>query len=104
MVAMIQRFKIGPIEFEADDEKAEANLRRHGVSFPVAARSFVDPFARVFPDKEHSLHESRWINVGSSPDGRLLLTAYTLRGERIRLISSRPANRRERHAFEATHS
>ena len=34
------------------------------MSFPVAARSFVDPFARVFPDKEHSLHESRWIDRG----------------------------------------
>lgn len=100
---MTIRFRVGPLAFEVDPAKAEGNARRHGVSVWSAATSFLDPLARIEADREHALHEDRWINVGAASDGRLLVTAYTLRGDRIRIISCRTANRRERHDFETRH-
>lgn len=65
------------MEFEWDDAKAEANLRKHGVSFDEAATAFADPLAAIFPDPDHSEGEPREILVGfalgagASPDHQL---------------------------------
>lgn len=103
VLTVLIRFRIGPFAFEVDHAKADFNLQRHQVSVWSAATSFLDPFAHVEFDREHALDEDRWINVGSASDGRLLVTAYTLRGDRIRIISCRTADRRERHDFETRH-
>ena len=63
------------MEFEWDDDKAESNLRKHGVSFPEAATAFADPLAAIFPDSDHSDDEVREILVGYSERGRLLVVS-----------------------------
>ena len=88
------------MEFEWDPLKAEANRRKHGVEFSEAGTVFGDSLAVTFADPDHSEDELRWITVGLSSAGRLLFVAHTNRGERARIISARPASRRERKLYE----
>ena len=88
------------VEFEWDAVKAPRNRRRHGVVFGEAAETFLDPLAAVSLDVEHSDGEQRLMLLGRSLRGRLLVTVFTEREDRIRIISSRPANRREVKGYE----
>jgi uncharacterized DUF497 family protein len=90
-----------PIEFAWDPDKAESNLRRHGVSFHEAATVFGDPLSTTVPDPDHSLEEERYIIVGMSHRGRMLMVAHTEQGDYIRIISARELTRRERRQYEA---
>jgi len=83
------------VEFEWDDAKAARNLRIHGVSFDEARTTFNDPLAFMHADEEHSNEEARFMLLGMSREGRLLMTVFAERGERIRIISSRRATRQE---------
>ena len=82
------------MEIEFDPTKAAKNLTKHGISFEEAASVLLDPMALGFEDPD-SQGESRWIVLGMSSQARLLTVVYTLRGERIRLISARKATRKE---------
>jgi len=75
-------------------------LDKHGVSFDEAETIFADPLFLTFPDPDHSIGENRLIIMGESSEGRLLVVAFAERGEVVRLISARPATRRERRAYE----
>lgn len=86
--------------YESDPEKAEANLRKHGVSFEEAATVFLDPLAVTYPDPDHSDEEDREITIGHSVKQRVLFVSHSQRGDRIRLISARKATRRERKGHE----
>jgi uncharacterized protein len=86
--------------FEWDDAKAQANQHKHGVSFPEASTVFADPLAAIFPDEDHSDDETREIIVGQSDRPRLLVVSFTERGDKIRIISARPATPSERKDFE----
>jgi uncharacterized protein len=88
------------MSFDWDEEKALTNLDRHGVSFEEAQTVFDDPLYVDFYDPEHSLAEHRYIILGESRHGRLLLVSYTERGGVIRLISSREATPAERRDYE----
>jgi uncharacterized DUF497 family protein len=88
------------VEFEWDDAKAEANLRKHGVSFAEAATAFADPLAVIFPDPDHSDAEDREIIVGYSERGRLLIVSFTERPPNLRVISARVASPAERRNHE----
>ena len=88
------------MEFEWDDQKEEANLRKHGVSFVDAMAIFGDSLALTGYDPDHSDHEDRYITMGRTPEGRLLLVVHTDRGDTIRIISARDATRRERKDYE----
>jgi uncharacterized DUF497 family protein len=89
--------------FEWDANKAATNLRKHGVSFGEAATVFADPDALDGPDLPHSAQEVRFLRLGRSLTGRVLMVAYTVRGvsddEKIRIISARRASRKERAAY-----
>jgi len=85
-------------EFEWDDAKAALNWRNHGVSFEMAQDVFKDIFAIEWTDDRHGDAEERFVAVGMV-EGRLLFVAYTLRGERIRIISAREAEPRERRRY-----
>jgi uncharacterized DUF497 family protein len=91
--------------FEWDPRKAEANAAKHGVSFDEAVTVFLDSKALDGPDARHSKNEMRFLRMGRSADGRVLMVAYTVRrsgdAETIRIISARRASRRERAAFGA---
>lgn len=88
------------MEFEWDPNKAALNLERHDVSFSEAATVFDDPLSVAVLDPDHSFEEQRFIIVGSSHRGRLLIVAYTERGENIRIITARELTRKEREAYE----
>jgi uncharacterized DUF497 family protein len=89
--------------FEWDARKAAANLAKHGVEFEEAVTAFGDPDALDGPDIQHSSREARFLRLGKSVLGRVLLVSYTLRisghVETIRIISARRASRRERKAY-----
>ena len=72
--------------FEWNSRKAEANLRKHGVSFTEAGTVFGDDLAITVPDPDHSMDEDRFITIGWSNRRRLLMDAHTDRGDHIRII------------------
>ena len=88
------------MNFEWDPEKANTNLRKHGVTFQEAATVFEDVLSMTYYDPDHSQDESRYITVGMSRSRRLLIVAHTDRGENIRIISGRKTTRRERKQYE----
>jgi uncharacterized DUF497 family protein len=90
------------MEFEWDSAKAEKNLAKHGVSFAEAATLFGDPLSLTYPDPDHSVREQRFITIGCSQDGRVLIVAHTDRAESIRIISARKATSRERRHYETS--
>ena len=87
-------------EFYWDTAKAIANLGKHGVSFPEAATVLEDPLSTTFPDEAHSTEELRFVTIGASSRGRILVVAHTERDDTIRIISARRATRRERAFYE----
>jgi uncharacterized protein len=88
------------VEFEWDGRKAERNLRKHGVPFTEAVTVLADPFELMIDDPDHSFGEERFVSVGMSALGRLLVVGYTDRGSTIRLIFARPATMPERMDYE----
>jgi uncharacterized DUF497 family protein len=87
--------------FSWDPRKARANLRKHKVGFPEAMTTFGDPLSVTVPDRLHSAHEFRFILIGRSKRGRLLVISHVERSEsEIRLISARLATRLERRQYE----
>ena len=88
------------LTIEWDEDKAEENHRKHQVSFDEAKTVLMDPFSITIPDPEHSLAEERFIDIGSSVKGQILVVVYTERGANIRLISCRKATPSERRQYE----
>jgi len=83
------------LRFEWDPNKAAKNLRRHKISFDEAAAVFTDPMFITFVDEEHSTDEERYITIGLSKHGRLLVVAHTDREGEVRIISARKAIKKE---------
>src|SRR5438270_13849791 len=88
------------MEFEWDEAKAEANQRKHGITFAEAMTVFADPLSLTGYDPGNSDDEDRYITMGTSAAGRLLIVSHTDRGDKVRLISDRAAGRRERRDYE----
>jgi uncharacterized protein len=89
-------------DFGWDSEKAEANLAKHGVSFPEAATVFADPFA-VYFDHESAADEStedRMVVIGTWLRERVLFVVHAERDERDRIVSARRATAGERDVYE----
>lgn len=98
------RFRLGELLFTWDTEKAAANIDRHGITFEEAATTWLDPLAIERPDDAHSDHEDRWLRIGESLVGTLLVVWSTERRARgqtiIRIIGAREATRKERRRYE----
>ena len=88
------------MKFEWNPDKAESNYEKHDVSFEEAATVFNDLLSVTFPDPDHSVDESRYVIIGVSRFGQLLIVSHTDRGETIRIISARKATRQERRFYE----
>ena len=87
--------------FEWHSAKAQSNLEKHGVSFDEAATVFDDPLQVHYPDNRHSIGEQRFICLGASDHGRLLMLAYTEPAQDvIRIITAREASPTERKIYE----
>ena len=85
-------------EFEWDDEKAAQNAQKHGVTFDEARAVFRDPFAIELLDDREDYGEDRYILIGMSATG-VLVIVYVDRQERNRIISARKAEPNERRFY-----
>ena len=90
-------------DFEWDDRKATANARKHAVTFEMARDVFKDPFAIDELDDRADFGEVRFATTGMV-EGHLLFVAYTMRGERIRIISARGAEPHEQRRYHEENS
>ena len=88
------------IAFEWDESKSKENFKKHRVDFMEGKTIFNDPFLFTFPDREHSAREQRYISIGLSAQGRLLILTHTERQGKIRIISCRKTTLRERRFYE----
>ncbi len=86
--------------YEWDLGKAAANLRKHGVDFADAALSLEDTQALTVSDPDAS-GEARYVCLAADPRGRILVTVFAYRDEKLRIISSRKASRGEQRRYEA---
>jgi len=86
------------VDYEWDPQKASANLRKRSVDFADAVGVFEDPLAITITDDRHE--EARFVTVGTDFLGRLLVVAYTWKGQNIRIISAREALPSERRQYE----
>jgi uncharacterized protein len=87
------------VRFEWDFRKAERNIAKHGVSFDEAATAFGDPLSLTRFDPDHSEDEDRFVLLGATQAGRLVVVSHTHRGDTVRLISARFASARERRSY-----
>lgn len=88
--------------FEWHPAKAVSNLEKHGVSFEEAATVFDDPLQVHYPDHAHSIGKQRFICLGVSNHGRLLMLAYTeLTPDIVRIITAREAGPGEKRSYES---
>lgn len=85
------------LKFEWDEEKAQLNLRKHGIPFETAAKVFLDENRIEIYDEVHSIDEERYITIGLADE--VLFVVYTERSPKIRLISARLATARERKVY-----
>lgn len=88
------------LHFEWDELKAAANFEKHGIRFDEAQTVFGDSRSVTIFDTQHSDDEERYIDIGMSASGRVLVVVYTETDERIRIISCRRATQRERQQYE----
>lgn len=91
-------------QFDWDEIKAAANVRKHGISFDLARTVFNDPRLVSAADLEHSETEERWFSIGCASNGMMLSVVYLwLEGEaatKIHMISARKATSAEIHQYQ----
>jgi uncharacterized DUF497 family protein len=88
------------MRFTWDPDKERRNRRDHGVGFQEASTVFGDSLANTIPDPDHSVGEARFLTLGQSRAGRLLVVCHTEQGDTIRIISARRASAHERKNYE----
>ncbi len=88
------------LQFDWDPEKASSNEAKHGVAFTEAATAFGDPLSLTAPDPEHSAGEARFVLIGLTYMGRLVVVAHLESDKSIRIISARSATTTERKFYE----
>ena len=88
------------MDLEWDAGKARRNARKHGITFEEARTVFLDPFELTVFDPDHSNQEDRYLSIGVSSSGRLVVVGYTERGGKIRIIFARRATMREQMDYE----
>jgi len=91
------------MKFEWDPNKEKLNIRKHGIAFEYASYVFADPFALNKYDDGHSGDEDRWILLGKSLSGAIIVVVHTFRNDNgtecVRIISARKAIKREKQAY-----
>ncbi|MCL5062199.1 MAG: BrnT family toxin [Nitrospirae bacterium] len=95
------------MKFEWDEKKNKANIKNHGISFEEAAELFDDPFCISILDRRFDYYEERWISLGSTIKGNIVVIGYAYylteggeSEERIRIITARKATKKEREQYE----
>ncbi len=88
------------LRFEWDENKARHNIEKHGISFEEAATVLGDPLSLTIEDPSHSQDEQRFVTVGESVRGELVVVIHADRAGVIRIISARKATQREKRDYE----
>ena len=88
------------MEFEWDENKAESNFLKHDITFEEAVTVFADPYLLFTEDSKHSQHEEREWAIGEAENGSLIVIIFTMRDDKIRIISARKATKTERKRYE----
>ena len=88
------------MRFEWDDNKAESNAVKHGITFEEAVTVFADPDLLFTEDTQHSQGEQREWAMGITESGLLVVVVFTMRDEQIRIISARIATKKEQQSYE----
>lgn len=88
------------MNFEWDPEKNATNREKHGVSFDEASTAFFDPLSATIADPGNSNAEFRFVLIGLTFAGRVVVVSHVDRGESVRIISARFATPRERRDYE----
>jgi uncharacterized protein len=88
------------MRFEWDAAKSAVNMRKHGVAFDEASTVFGDDLSATGRDLDHSVGEARFVTIGLSSSGRVLAVSHADRGGAVRIISARPATRKEKRIYE----
>ncbi len=88
------------LQFEWDEKKASANIRKHGISFEEASTAFADDLSITIDDPLHSKDENRLILIGKSKQFKTLVVVHVERKENIRIISARKATKKEQKFYE----
>jgi uncharacterized DUF497 family protein len=89
-----------PLEFTWDPKKAASNLEKHGISFEEASTAFGDPLSITVNDPDHSEDETRFVLIGLTFEGNLVVVVHAELEDSIRIISAREATRQERKDYE----
>lgn len=88
------------LKFEWDSRKAQINKRKHGITFEQASTIFGDPLSLTIPDPAHSIGEDRFVTIGASVNGKLIVVVHVDYDDIIRIISARNATRNEKRQYE----
>jgi len=88
------------IEFDWDKDNKDKNLKKHGVSDEECEEIFFDPRKKILKDILHSTNEGRYILIGKTKLKRFLFLVFTIRKNKIRVISARNLNKKEKHLYE----
>ena len=88
------------LTFEWDEAKDLSNQKKHGVSFEEAKTVFNDARSITIADEQHSDEEDRYLDIGTSSRGRVIVVSYTEREPNIRIISCRKATKSERKSYD----
>ena len=89
------------MRFEWNDNKAESNALKHGITFEEAVSVFADPYLLFTEDSRHSQGEVREWAIGEAENGSIVVVVFMMRGEEIRITSARKATKRERQRYES---
>ena len=89
------------MRFEWDDNKAESNGLKHGITFEEAVTVFDDPDLMFTQDSSHSQSEEREWAIGATENGLIAVVVFTMRDKQIRIISARVATKRECQSYES---
>jgi uncharacterized protein len=89
------------MRFEWDDNKAESNALKHGITFEEAVTVFADPDLMFTQDFQHSQGEEREWAIGATENGSIVVVVFTIRDKQIRIISARNATKIEYQSYES---
>jgi len=89
------------MRFIWDDNKAESNALKHGITFEEAVTVFADPYLQFTEDSQHSQGEAREWAIGEAENGTIVVVVFTMRGQQMRIISARRATKRECQRYES---
>ena len=88
------------MDFEWHPQKADINIKKHGVSFEEASSVFGDSLSVTYPDPDHSIQEERFLMIGLSNKHRILVISHMYYNETVRIISARQTTKREQRFYE----